>query len=409
MEKMTMKFNQCFKEANECKKRYRVLMGGAGSGKSVNVAQDFVLKLMDEGYVGANLLVVRKVEQSHRNSTFAELTGAAMRACGSRLDKIWEIKESNMQMRCRTTGCRIVFCGFNDSRQREKVKSINFPEGKLTWIWIEEATEISEADLEILDDRLRGELSNPNLFYQITMTFNPVSGRHWLKKRYFDVVSDDVYTHHSTYLSNRFIDEMFHRRMEQRKIFDPEGYRVYALGEWGEQEGLILTHYKVQEFEQDFDSVVLGQDFGFNHANAILKVGFRDGDIYAADELYVYGKDTAEIIALAEGRFDKSTLMICDSAEPDRIKMWRRAGYRAVAAKKGPGSVAAQIDYLKQRKIFISPVCQNLIKELQGWRWQKDADGNLTDTPVDVFDDAIAALRYAISHKISEGGISFLK
>ena len=411
VKRTTVRFNECFKEANSCTKRYRVLMGGAGSGKSVNTAQDFILKLMDDRYRGANLLVVRRVEQSHKNSTFAELSAAITRVCGENYSRVWEIKEGSLQMRCTTTGNRIVFRGFNDSRQRERVKSINFSEGKLTWIWVEEATELSEADLDILDDRLRGELSNPKLFYQITLTFNPVSGRHWIKRRYFDALSDEVFTHHSTYLDNRFIDKMYHNRMEQRKKFDPDGCRVYALGEWGEHEGLIITNYTVCEFGQDFDEVVLGQDFGFNHANAILKIGFRDGDIYVAEELYVYGKDTAEIISLAEGQFDKRCMMICDSAEPDRIKMWRRAGFNAVAAKKGAGSVAAQIDYLKQRRIFVSPLCVNLISELQSWRWYKDAEGNYTDEPVNRFDDAVAALRYAVSHKLkgTEFGICFLK
>ena len=52
-----------------------------------------------------------------------------------------------------------------------------------------------------LDDRLRGNLDdlNPNLFYQITMTFNPVSATHWIKARYFDKADPDVLTHHSTY------------------------------------------------------------------------------------------------------------------------------------------------------------------------------------------------------------------
>lgn len=36
----TVRFNPVFREVNECRKRYRVLKGSAGSGKSVNVAQN---------------------------------------------------------------------------------------------------------------------------------------------------------------------------------------------------------------------------------------------------------------------------------------------------------------------------------------------------------------------------------
>ena len=95
--------------------------------------------------------------------------------------------------------------------------------------------------------------------------------------------------------------------------------------------------------------------------------------------------------------FDKSRVMYCDSAEPDRIKMWKRAGYHAVGAKKEQGSVKAQIDYLKQHKIHIHGSCLNTIKEIQQWKWEKDKNtGEYLDEPVDFMDDAMAALRYSI-------------
>ena len=73
---MKIQLNSVFKEANQTKCRYRVLMGSAGSGKSVDVAMDYILKLSNPKYTGANLLVVRETETSHKDSTFAELTSA---------------------------------------------------------------------------------------------------------------------------------------------------------------------------------------------------------------------------------------------------------------------------------------------------------------------------------------------
>uniref|UniRef100_UPI0035A0A57F terminase large subunit n=1 Tax=Jeotgalibaca porci TaxID=1868793 RepID=UPI0035A0A57F len=94
----------------------------------------------------------------------------------------------------------------------------------------------------------------------------------------------------------------------------------------------------------------------------------------------------------------------CDSAEPDRIKMWRKAGYRAEAVKKEPGSVKAQIDYLKQMKIFIHPDCVNTQKEIQQWKWRKNEKTNTyTDEPVNFFDDAMAMLRYSIEIERRKG------
>jgi len=398
-------FNPDFREVNSCRKRYRILKGSAGSGKSVNIAQDYILKLMDPKYQSANLLVIRKVEESNRDSTYAELTGAIHRIFGEAASALWEIKLSPLKITSKVTGNSIIFRGVNDDRQREKIKSITFKNGKLTWIWIEEATELAEPDVDILDDRLRGVLDNPNLFYQITMTFNPVSATHWIKRKYFDIQHPDIFTHHSTYLANRFIDAAFHQRMELRRIQDPEGYVVYGLGEWGETGGLILTRYEVHQFDtrtEFFDSMVIGQDFGFNHANAILLIGIKDGDLYVCSEIYEYEKDTSELIILAKHRdLPRRIRMLCDSAEPDRIQMWKRAGYNAMPAVKGPGSVQAQIDYLKQRKIHIHPSCVNTTKEIQQWKWKKDTKtGSYTDEPVDIVDDAMAALRYAISDRV---------
>lgn len=395
-----VQFNRHFQWVNRSQHRYRALRGSAGSGKSVNIAQDYILKLGDPKYAGANLLCVRKVNETNRNSTFAELTGAINRIYGDRADDYWEVIRSPLTIRSKVTGNEVIFRGMNDVRDREKVKSITFTHGKLTWIWVEEATELQESDVDILDDRLRGILDNPNLYYQITFSFNPVAATHWIKRKYFDYVSSDILTHHSTYLQNRFIDPAYHKRMMMRKEQDPEGYEIYGLGNWGELGGLILKNFIVHDFDTSFemfDSMHHAQDFGFNHANCILTVGVKDGEFYLCDEIYVHELATDAIIEIADRKgLSKYLAMYCDSAEPDRITMWQNAGYQASGVVKEPGSVQAQIDYLKQRKIHIHSNCINTIKEIQQWSWKKDPKTGLyLDSPVEVFDDAMAALRYS--------------
>lgn len=351
---------------------------------------------------GRNLVAMRKSDITNRDSTFAELTGAIYRMFGNRAERYWKITQSPLTMTCRHNGNKIIFRGMNDDKQREKLKSITFQKGKLTDVWLEEATEFTQADVEIIDDRLRGELP-PGQFYQIRMTFNPVSSNHWIKKVFFDISDSNIMTHHSTYLMNRFIDDAYRARMERRRLVDPEGYRIYGLGEWGEIGGLILSNYVVEDFDaspERFDYMVNAQDFGFNHANCIGEIGFKDGELFLCRELYVFEKDTDEIIQMAAGRFQKALTMYCDSAEPDRIRMWRKAGYKAVPVKKEPNSVKAQIDHLKQHRIHIHPSCVNTIKEIQQWKWRKDEKtGTYTDEPVNFFDDAMAMLRYSIEQE----------
>lgn len=348
-------------------------------------------------YKGANLLVVRQTESSNRDSTFAELVSAINR-CGLR--PFWDIKTSPLSLTCKVTGNSIIFRGCNDERARERIKSISFKQGKLVWVWVEECNQCQSSDISTLDDRLRGELSNPNLYFQITLSSNPCNAQSWLKLEYWDWDSPDVFKCHSTWRDNRFVGPEYAKRMERMKEIDYERWLIYSEGQWGSLGGLILTNYVIEDLSKDFDrynTVLYAQDFGFQHANVVLEVAEKDNELYILRELYVREKDTGEIIELADKmELDRSKIMICDSAEPDRIKMWQKAGYRARPVKKGAGSVNAQIDYLKQHRIHIDGSCINTIKEIQQWSWVKDkTTGQYIDEPVPLNDDCMAALRYA--------------
>ena len=395
-QKIQVQSNKVFSEVHRSKKRYIALKGSAGSGKSVDTAQQYLIRLLKDK--GRNLVCIRKSDVTNRDSTYAELTGAIYRLG---LDKYFECRLSPLQIRC-INGNMIIFRGVNDEKQREKLKSITFQKGKLTDVWIEEATELTQSDFEIIDDRLRGNLPSGQ-FYQIKMTFNPVNKNHWIKKQFFDRQDENTLTCHSSYLDNRFIDDAYKARMQRRKEVDPDGYRIYGLGDWGEIGGLVLKNWEVADISQnanDYDDVAIGQDFGFNHANAILQLGIKDDDIYILKEIYVYEKDTSEIIDIAD-KMDLVGKMWCDSAEPDRIKTWKKAGYKAEPVTKekttGQKYQATQIDWLKRRKIYIHPSCVNTMREIEQWKWKRDEQsGKYLDEPVPFFDDAMAALRYGI-------------
>lgn len=395
-QRIRIQSNKAFSEVHKSTKRYIALKGSAGSGKSVDTAQQYLIRLLKDK--GRNLVCIRKSDVTNRDSTYAELTGAIYRLG---LEKYFECRLSPLQIRC-INGNMIIFRGVNDEKQREKLKSITFQKGKLTDVWIEEATELTQSDFEIIDDRLRGNLPSGQ-FYQIKMTFNPVNKNHWIKKQFFDRQDENTLTCHSSYLDNRFIDDAYKARMQRRKEVDPDGYRIYGLGDWGEIGGLVLKNWEVADISQnanDYDDVAIGQDFGFNHANAILQLAIKDDDIYILKEIYVYEKDTSEIIDIAD-KMDLVGKMWCDSAEPDRIKTWKKAGYKAEGVTKEKTTKqkyqATQIDWLKRRKIYIHPSCVNTKREIEQWKWKKDEQsGKYLDEPVPFFDDAMAALRYGI-------------
>ena len=160
-----------------CQKRYRVLKGGKGSKKSTTTALNHIVRLMQ--YPDANLLVVRKVGDTHRSSTFAQLRWA-IRRLG--VDAYWRATTSPMELTYTPTGQKILFRGMDDPL---KLASTTVDHGVLCWVWIEEAYEIdNEADFDKLDLSVpRGNVPPP-LFKQTTLTFNPWSETHWLKRRF---------------------------------------------------------------------------------------------------------------------------------------------------------------------------------------------------------------------------------
>lgn len=396
-------FNPAFREFNSSNKRYNIAYGGAGSGKSINM-QQLIIALSERP--GRNWLVIRKDLDSHRDSTRAGLLKAIQTIYGTDARSVWNWSDSRnggLDLR-HTNGNMIIFRGVLNDAQREKLKSIDVPSGKITDVWIEEATALLPADFDIIDDRLRGELPEGMRFH-IWLTFNPVSATHWIKRRFFDVERDDVFICHSTYKDNRFLDPDYIKKLERDRVDNPEHYQIYGAGEWGEKGGLILTNYQIKKLDQDithYDAIALGQDFGFNHANAILLLGWRDGEVYILREHYVRDKTTPDIIREVEasGIFADAkkarAFMICDAAEPDRIKEWQRAGYRARPVDKSKGkATSAAIDWLKARRLYIDTLCENTAAEAGAWAWQKDRiTGKYTDEPVSINDDAMAALRY---------------
>lgn len=286
-------------------------------------------------------------------------------------------------------GSSIIFKGIDDP---EKIKSI----ADITDIWIEETSELMENDFNQLDLRLRGKTNTKK---QIYMTFNPISQIHWLKKMFFDFPKENAIVVKSTYKDNIFIDREYYDVLEKLKYTNPEYYKIYALGEWGIIDSIVFDNWllkKCKYDESDFDDVYVGADFGFNHASACLKIGFKDNELYIFKEVYAKGIINQEFAQKIKEILLPNQYVYCDCAEPDRIKEFNKLGINAIASKKGKNSVKNGIDFLKKFNIYVDSCCINTIKELQNFQWKKDKYGNIIDEPIALNDDCIAALRYAV-------------
>jgi hypothetical protein len=211
-----------YRPAAEAGCRYRVLYGGAGSGKSVFTAMDHLVEC--ERRPGERVLVLRKVARTLRHSTFSLFRDILATWAWShvRLNKTEMILEW-------PNGSQIIHAGLDDV---EKLKSI----AGVTRIWIEEATELDEADLSQVDLRLRGV--DESRCPQITYTFNPTQEARrifsYVKYPTADLPSrsskrhGDVFVQHTTYLDNPHVGS------DYVKVFSRLGgamKTVYELGE----------------------------------------------------------------------------------------------------------------------------------------------------------------------------------
>lgn len=389
--------NRAYKKAKFSKARYRVLYGGAGSGKSHFVAQETLLNMLsDKRY---SYLVVRKTGKSLRNSVFRLLCDLISEYD---ISSAFTINKTEMSIICKT-GASLITSGLDDV---EKLKSI----ANINRIWVEEASEITEKDFNQLDLRLRG-LSE--LGYQLTLTFNPISELHWLKRSFFDLGRSDSFVIKTTYKDNDFLDDSYIKTLMELEKQDYQYYRIYALGDWGSLGNLIFTNWEKQEFDPGaFDNYFNGLDFGFaDDPTAFIRVHHdkKRKTIYVIDEFYKRSEFIDEIAGELK-QIIRQELITCDSSEPRSIADLKRHGIRAIPAKKGPGSIEHGIKWLQSHKIIVHPRCSETIKELTSYKWREDKDGNVIPKPVDINNHLIDALRYALEMESTERkGISVLK
>jgi len=212
-------FNDVYLPYLDNEDRYLVFYGGGSSGKSYFIGERIIYKQIKPKK--CNLLIVRQTADTNRRSTFP-LLKQVISNWG--LSEHFKINESDMRIVCKLTGNEIAFAGLDDV---EKIKSITFANGELTDIWVEEATECQEADINQLKVRLRGGKSKK----QMVLSFNPINIQHWIKGHFID--SGLATVCFSTYKDNKFLTDDDRKALEDLKQIDEYTYEVYCLGKWG--------------------------------------------------------------------------------------------------------------------------------------------------------------------------------
>ena len=365
-------------------------------------------------YPDANTLVIRKTFRTLKDSCFTQLKWAIHRLC---VDDYWEIKESPLEMTYTPTGQKIYFRGLDDPL---KVTSITVSKGILSWLWIEEAYEIGSEDaFNMLDESIRGGVpEGSDLFKQITLTFNPWNEHHWLKGRFFDRSSPDIFALTTNYTCNEFLDEADRRVFETMREQNPRRYRVAGLGEWGIVDGLIFENWEEKAFNLDeiralpSVSAKFGLDFGYTNDPTALFCGLIDErakTLWVFDELYERGMSNETIAQKITDMGYSKEHVRADSAEPKSIDRLRDLGIRHIRkARKGKDSIANGLDFLQDFHIIIHPRCVNFLTEISNYTWDTDTrTGRKLNRPIDDFNHLMDAMRYACEDCMTGKTFSF--
>lgn len=397
--KMSQIVGAGYDEFWNCKKRYRVLKGGKASKKSATTALNFIFRIMKEK--DSNLLVVRQIMNTHRDSTFAQLQWAQERLG---VKGLWKNTVSPLEMVYMPTGQKILFRGFDDVL---KLASTTVSKGYLNFVWIEEAFEIAkEADFDKLDLSVPRGTMPPHLYKQTTLTFNPWSEGHWLKKRFFDNDSQNTATFSTNYLINEFLDETDRKVFERMKKTNRRKYDVAGLGNWGISEGLVFENWEIGEPERKSEELYkwksfFGLDYGYTNdptAFIAFEANPIDKIIYIYEEFYQRRMLNCQIAEkIKELGFAKERIR-ADSAEPKSNDDLKRLGIgRITPSVKGRDSILNGIAAISEYKIFVNPKCVNMIRELSSYIYDDRVDERGRKMPKDSDNHLCDALRYGFA------------
>lgn len=379
-------------------RRYQILKGGSGAGKSVFAAQKILYHLITQK--GFNVLCTNKIGANNHDTSFAELK-KWINKWSLNNEAIFKINESkgSEEITFIENKNKIIFRGLDDP---EKIKSVTFDTGDLTCIWIEEASAIDLYDFTQLDLRLRGE--GPIEKFMI-LTFNPIDIDSWIKARFFDRKLDekDGYILETTYKDNRYLDKKYIETLENLKETSQYHYDVYVLGKWGNVAGTkVFYNLEIHDFDIEptrYKNLRHGLDFGFDHPQVFVSNGEIENDLYIFNEIYkkgLYNKEFIDIMKLMKVPTD--FIIAADSARPDCIAELQKNGYKyVIGALKKPGGEALGVRYLNRfKKIHIHKTnCPNTARSFQAYKKLQIRDKIFEDKYVDIDDDPIDAVRYS--------------
>ena len=236
----------------------------------------------------------------------------------------------------------------------------------------------------------------------IWLDYNP-SVTFWVDKELIGSKDTDFIT--LTYKDNEILPKTIVDEIEKAKekskisTYWANWWKVYGLGQLGSLEGACIPDW--QEIEQVPTQARLlgyGMDFGYSIDSSSLIALYKWDDAYVFDEILYRKQMLNRDISNFLKNNDIDDYIYADSAEPKSIAELNTYGHKVLPVTKGRDSIVYGINLINQNKIYVTRRSKNLIKELGGYIWMQDKQGNTLQKPNPTSGDhAIDAARYILS------------
>jgi phage terminase large subunit len=238
----------------------------------------------------------------------------------------------------------------------------------------------------------------------IWLDYNP-SNLFWVDKELIGKQDTDYIT--LTYKDNNALPETIVKEIEKAKekaktsTYWSNWWRVYGLGLQGSLEGVCIPDWKeIDTIPNEARLLAYGMDFGYSVDPTTLIALYKWNDAYIYDEvLYKKGMLNRDISRFLS-QLDIRENIVADSAEPKSIAELQGYGHSIYGVSKGRDSVVYGINLINQNEIYVTARSKNLKRELQGYVWTKDKEGNTLQKPTGSHPDCIDAARYVLTDQL---------
>jgi len=238
---------------------------------------------------------------------------------------------------------------------------------------------------------------------EIWLDYNP-SSLFWVDREL--LTQDDVDFITLTYLDNEALSETIVKEIESAKekaktsSYWENWWQVYGLGQTGSLEGVCIPEWQEINLPTEARLLCYGMDWGYSNDPTSLIAMYKYNDAYIFDELiYQKGLLNSDISDLLKTNEVKD-IVYADSAEPKSIAELNSYGHNVLPVTKGRDSIVYGLNLINQNKVYVTSRSKNLINELQNYIWMVDKQGNKLNKPIDAYNHAIDAMRYAMTSQL---------